>query len=146
MSKSKSSVTVEAGKDQYDPMSELPEIGGGSSASTATIKQVAADDRAEVKVKPVLRPSAARKLAEQHGYRDKMGGVDVCRFLRSEGYPTPKRLIRVVPVVAAKAAKYPAQEFEAVDEPDALRMFFDRYKLSGDDQYKLVLHATIIEE
>lgn len=130
-------VTVEAGKDQYDPMSELPEI--GNAVATA-------DDRAQVTVKPTLRPSKAYELAKQGNYIDKLGHVDVYRFLKSEGYPAPRRLIRVVPVVAAKAARYPAQEFEAVDEPDALRMFFERYNLSGDDQYKLVLTATIIEE
>ena len=124
-------VTFELGEDEHDDLTE------------SQIKSVVADaenEKAEVVAKPVIRPSEADKLAKAAGY------TDTHKFLRDEGYPAPKKLIRVVPANAGKAEKFPAIEVEAFDESDALRQFVAHYKSGREDVHKITLHATVIEE
>ena len=135
-------VTLEAGPEEHDPaLDDLPVINQG----VETQKDFDSD-RAVVQTKPVLRPSKAAELAKKAGFVNELGAIDVHRWLKSEGYPAPKRLIRVVPAVAAMAAKWPALEFEAFDESDACRQFFDHYKIKNGSRHVATLHATILEE
>lgn len=142
MSKQRSGgVTLEAGPDEHDPaIDDLPVIGKKSSEQEPT------EERVSVQTRPVLRPSKALELATKADFRDDQGQIDVHRWLKSEGYPAPKRLVRVVPAVAAMAAKWPAMEFEAYDESDALRQFFDHYEVKAGSRHVATLHATILEE
>lgn len=124
-------VVFELGEDEHDEASKEPVTMSVTETET---------EKAVVEAKPAIRPSEASRLAKEAGY------TDVHKFLKDEGYPAPKRKIRVVPANADKASRFPAIEVEAFDESDALRQFVAHYKFGKEDVHKITLHATVIEE
>jgi hypothetical protein len=106
-------------------------------------KKVEAEPAAVVETAGPLRPSVLRAMAIA---ATKNVDVDVHRWAKEEGLPTPLRKYRVTPSLAKHVAAYPALEVDAVDEGAAVGAFLRERNVRADARHSVSCRCVCLEE
>jgi hypothetical protein len=131
-------VDAVAVEEQAEPAKAEP----AKRASRAKNVEVA-EPAAVVETAGPLRPSVLRAMAIA---ATKNVDVDVHRWAKEEGLPTPLRRYRVTPTLAKHVEAYPALEVDAVDEGAAVGAFLRDRNVRADARHSVSCRCVCLEE